>query len=527
MAPDMLLFYNFSHKSLYDLAEFWLLFLCLGFLHESAHGLTCKHFGGQVHSMGLMFLYLAPCFFVDVTEGWVSASRLQRLATIIAGIWVEMTLCSLAMMVWLNTQPGQRLHDFSYEIILLTGVAVVVINLNPLIKLDGYYFLTESIGIPDLKERSTAFLSGWVQNKVLGLPVEVPIIPRKRLPLFMVYAFLSGLYSYLLLFAVIRLAYNMGYNWLEEFALIPAGALAFGLFRSRLRSLRGVLSSMWEKNFRDKFWLRPRWWAAGVLVVALLFLPLWRDREDAYFVVEAAHSAALHATVAGRVEEVLVAEGQQVRAGQPMLRMTSMRASSLTSQANAQMTAARFQSFSAQVRRDSIGSASTAQDAALRAEEIARSTQSSLELTAPADGTVLTADPEELLHQNIATGQQLLQVAETGPRIARVFVPASALDRIVPGADLSLLPSGSFTVMHSRLAPVDGDAVALPDGLLAHQDYKGIVLPSFYCSRILLPTSQESLPLGSSGRAMIFGRRRSLFERGMLVVEDLIRAHVW
>ena len=45
--------------------------LVIGFVHESAHGLTCKHYGGEVHSMGLMFLYFTPCFYVDVTESWV------------------------------------------------------------------------------------------------------------------------------------------------------------------------------------------------------------------------------------------------------------------------------------------------------------------------------------------------------------------------------------------------------------------------------------------------------------------------
>ena len=64
--------------------------------------------------------------------------------------------------------PASGSHDFAYQIILLTGIAVVAINLNPLIKLDGYYFLTETIEIPDLKERSTAFLSGWFQNRVLA-----------------------------------------------------------------------------------------------------------------------------------------------------------------------------------------------------------------------------------------------------------------------------------------------------------------------------------------------------------------------
>ncbi len=36
--------------------------MVIGFVHESAHGLTCKHYGGEVHSMGLMFLYLTPAF---------------------------------------------------------------------------------------------------------------------------------------------------------------------------------------------------------------------------------------------------------------------------------------------------------------------------------------------------------------------------------------------------------------------------------------------------------------------------------
>ena len=128
--------------------------------------------------MGFMFLYLAPCFYCDVTEIWISASKLQRMATIIAGIWIELVVCGFAMIVWLNTPAGAWLHDLAYQLILITGIAVVILNLNPLIKLDGYYLLTEVIGIPDLKERSTAFLSGWFQSRVLRLPVETIVIPR-------------------------------------------------------------------------------------------------------------------------------------------------------------------------------------------------------------------------------------------------------------------------------------------------------------------------------------------------------------
>jgi len=160
MGPDIALYYNFYNKGFSDMVQFWLLVLVLGFIHESSHGLTCKHFGGQVHSMGLMFLYLAPAFYVDVTEIWLTASKIERIYTISAGMFSEIVICGFAMIVWVNTQAGEWIHDFAYQVILLSGVAVVVLNLNPLIKLDGYYGMTELLGLPDLKERSTAFLTG-------------------------------------------------------------------------------------------------------------------------------------------------------------------------------------------------------------------------------------------------------------------------------------------------------------------------------------------------------------------------------
>jgi len=527
LGPDILLYYNFSHKGFYDIVEFWMLFLILGFLHESAHGLTCKHFGGQVHSMGLMFLFLAPCFFVDVTEGWVSATRNQRLATIIAGIWVEMTLCSLAMIVWLNTQPGEGLHDFAYQIIMLTGIALIAINLNPLIKLDGYYFLTEVIGIPDLKERSTAFLSGWFQGHILGLPVDVPVIPRRRMPLFALYAFASGLYSYLLLFAVVRFTYNLAYNLFAEFTVIPAAALAYGLFKSRLRSLRGVIGQVWSRSFPDGFRLRPAHVAGLLVLVGLLFVPLWRDRESAFFVIEPAHTARLHALVSGRVDAVLVREGEGVSAGQPLLRMTSRTAESLSSNAAAETAAAQYHAFDAQLRRQSIGAAVSDEKAAERDAALANAARSSLLVAAPAAGVVLTPDPESLRNQDVASGQTLLELAESGPRVARIYVPASALNRIPEHAEIALAPAGRFSILRLQLPPLESGAVSLPPGLIQHQDYKGIVLPAFYSGRVPLPQAREMPPLGSSGRAVIFGRRRSIFERGAEMAINLARSHIW
>jgi putative peptide zinc metalloprotease protein len=527
IGPDVPLYYNFTHKSLLDLAQFWLLFLFMGFLHESAHGLTCKHYGGQVHGMGLMFMYLMPAFYCDVTEAWVSASRAQRMATIIAGIWVEMVVCGIAMIVWTNTVAGQWIHDFSYQIILITGIAVVVVNLNPLIKLDGYYFFTEFIGIPDLKERSTSFVSGWFQSKILGLPVETPVVLRRRAPFFAIYAIISGAYSYALLFVVVRLAYNITSKWMAEFALIPAGALAFMVFRSRLRSLRGVIVRFWRQHFTSIRSLRPVHFVMIAVLAIILFAPFWRDRESAYFVIEPIRTETVHAAIAGRVAEVLVHQGETVRGGEPLIRMTSPMAASMHSLAVAQTGNARYQAITAELHGESIGGAAALQDASARSAGIAGEAQSSLVIAAPEDATVLTKNPAELLDQDVGSGQSLLDLADAGPRAVRVFIPISALDRIPPNAEVALALPGSFSIVRVTLAAPGGDAVNLPAGIVPNQDYKGIKLPVFYASRMTLPPSAGSPRIGISGEAKVFGTRRSLASRILIVALNLIKAHVW
>jgi putative peptide zinc metalloprotease protein len=527
IGPDARLYYNFTQKSVGDLAQFWILFLALGFLHESAHGLTCKHFGGEVHAMGLMFMYLLPAFFVDTTEMWISAGKLQRLATIIAGIWIEMVVCGLAMIVWLNTPVGGWVHDFAYQVILITGIAVILINLNPLIKLDGYYLLTNAISIPDLKERSTEFLSGWFQNQVLRLKVETPVVPRRRAPLFILYALLSGAYSYMILFFAIRFVYNVSSNWMAEFAILPAGALAFAIFRGRLRSLRNVTIRVWNENFSSARRLRPVHSLAAIAVAALLLVPIWRDRENAYFVIEPMHSETLHASVAGRVTQVLVHQGEHVRAGQPLLSLDSPIAVSMAESAVAQTAAANFQAFDSELRGESVGSAAEQQHASQRSTQLANEIQNSIVVAAPEDGIVLTSAPDSLLGQQVGSGQPLLDLADDESRVARIYIPESSLRRIPATATAALELPGSFLPLYIPLVQPGGDAVSLPLGLVADQAYKGIKLPNFYSERVTLPASAGDLRFGVGGPVKIFGIRRSLAGRIFTIALNLARDNIW
>ncbi len=527
IGPDVAVYYNFTQKSFIDIVQFWTLLLVIGFFHESAHGLTCKHFGGQVHAMGLMFLYLMPAFYVDVTEVWVAASKAQRLATIIAGIWIETVLCGFAMMVWLNSAPATWLHDFAYQVILITGLAVIVINMNPLIKADGYYFLTEAIGIPTLKERSTEFLSSWFQRQILRLPVETVIIPRRRAPFFALYALLSGAYSYMILFVVLRFGYNVAAKWLAELAIIPIGIAGFFIFRSRLRSLGRVIRSFWQEHLAGSKLLRPIPLACAAAVAAILFVPIWPDREDAWYAIEATNSQELHASMAGRVDEVMVRQGDTVRAGQPLLRMSSPAGASMQAAAAAQNSQARFQVVGAEMRGESAGSAMAEQNAARNAISLAEEARTSLVIRAPADGVILTRDPESLIGQWIGSGGSVLQLADAGSRSVRVYIPAAALDRIPPGAEVALILPGEFAVIRMKLAPPGGEAFALPAGLVDAEKYKGTQTPLYYSSLMPLPASAGDPSLGIAGEVKILGRRHSVAARMIRLLSDLAGTHLW
>jgi putative peptide zinc metalloprotease protein len=528
LGHDIPLYYTFSKKSFADIARFWLIFFVIGFFHESAHGLTCKHFGGEVHSMGLMFLYLAPCFYCDVSACWVSATRLQRLATIIAGIWIEMVMCGIAMIIWTNTPVGEPIHDFAYEIILITGLAVIVINLNPLIKLDGYYFLTEWIGIPDLKERSTAFLSGWVQHYIFCLPVEVPIVPRRRVAFFAIYAFVSGCYSYLLLFAVVRFSFNILSHFMAEWALLPAAALAFVIFRSRLRVFGKFLANFYKVRQQSTIWrVTPFRLAALAVLAILLFVPIWHVRVDAYYLVEPSDIQVLRAGVPGTVRGVSVKEGQWVQKGEPLAYLDSLTHASRGAAAQANLAIAESRVAESEVRHQGLGPAIATRSEAAEMDAAALTERGSLTIDAPFDGVVMTTAPENLTGKSVGQGEELLRVAKVDPPVIRIFVPAPDLNRVHPGDLVAIDTHATFQPVRLRLAPLDGEAFALPAGILHSQQYKGFELPAFYAARIQLASFVADLRPGMVGRAKIFDRRRSVIERMFLSARNLVRSHVW
>src|SRR3984893_11201851 len=151
---DTVEFYNFTAKTWSDVVSFYLLAVAVLCIHELAHGHAAKHYGARVPAMGFLLIYLTPAFYTDTTEGYVLATKYQRIVIVVAGVWSELMICALATPIWWASPPNTPIHNAAYMVMLMTGIAAILLNWNPLMKLDGYQMLIEIIGVAELKEDS-------------------------------------------------------------------------------------------------------------------------------------------------------------------------------------------------------------------------------------------------------------------------------------------------------------------------------------------------------------------------------------
>ena len=529
IGSDTLKYYTFTDKSFGDLGEFWLLFFVLAFFHESAHALACKHYQGGVHSMGFHLIYLTPAFFVDVTEAWVYANRVQRVITMLAGIWIELAICGLATLVWWGTPAGGGLHELAYKIILITGVAVVLMNLNPLIKLDGYYILSEIVGIDEIKEKSTAFVSGWVQHHVFGLPVHVPHVSRRRLWFFVPYALLSGLYSYLLLYAVARFSGNVFRNYNPEWAFVPTIVVALLIFKSRIRKLGTFMKNVYQdKRHRLGGLLTSRrLMAAGLVVLVVFLLPVWRERVDARFILEPIHKAIIRAEVPGTVAEVLVHEGDAIAADAPIVRLRNLDLESQAGSADAEFRMAAARANEAQMHYGNVGAAEQDRQQLLERKRLLEQQIGRLDVRSTLAGTVMSVRPANLTGSRLVAGTEIAEVADVSTMQARLYVPESDMRDVRVGQTVRLRSDSAFSSMNGTVAGIAPASSQMEGGLAPEPAYKGLAPPQYYVLTVAVPNEGDDLRYGMTGNAKIEVRRSSVAGLAWKRGRDFVARKLW
>jgi putative peptide zinc metalloprotease protein len=506
---DSVEFYALTGRGFGHFLRFLAAFLILGFIHETWHGLTCKHFGGEVHRMGAMLVYMAPCVFCDISQAWVYGDRYERMLTVFFGVWSEIVLCTYASVVWWLTPPGTLLHQAAYLVILSGGIFCVLVNWNPLAKLDGYMLMTEYFRINDVKVASTQWLLSWIRVRIFRMPGTVQPLSRRRSLCYGVYAVLSGAYSYTMLLFFVRVLYHIVYYYTTQWAFVPAWMLALLIFKGRIKKLGKFMKDLYLDKKDILRAHRKAILAGAAALLALGLLPLRRETVQERFVLEPAQRAVLRAQVPGRVMDIGVGEGQRVQPGSMVAVLRDVNVQGKTSLAAAQFRSAEAGAFDAQLRYADMASAEQKLRETRTTLRAAQDRERQLAILSPIAGTVITPRVHDRLGTRVNAGDEIVEVVDVSTVRARIFVPEYEVKKLLQIHDAVLRMDSQWLGVNGTVLSISPASQQPDPGLMSMPDYKGMKAPEYFVVTVEVANPAGAYRDGMTGTARIHGQRRS------------------
>ncbi len=285
-------------------------------LHELGHGYAAKVWGGSVHEMGLMFLVLIPVPYVDASTAYGFPSKWRRAVVGGAGILVELFLAGIAMIVWLNAEPG-LIRAAALNVALIGGVSTLLFNGNPLLRFDGYYVLTDLVEIPNLGTRANRHVQHLIKRYAFGLRDSIsPATARGESVWFVLYSVFAAIYR---LFIMMVIALFLASKFFFVGVLLALWAVWMSVIWPLLKGLWWVWDSA-ELGPRRGRAIVVTGSTIAALVGAILLVPLpYATKLDG--VISLPESAHLRAGASGSLAERSTATDEIVTAQRRLYRL--------------------------------------------------------------------------------------------------------------------------------------------------------------------------------------------------------------
>ncbi len=184
-----------------NLPLLWVMLVALKLVHEFGHAYACKRFGGCVPEMGIYLILFTPCAYVDATDSWKFSQKSHRLWVCLGGMYIESIAAMAALFIWCATDPSW-VHTLAYQAILLASLTTVAFNANPLMRFDGYYILSDTLEIPNLRRRSTDHVLSIVKRVALGIRSRSSEHGRRLKGILLTYGVSAAIYRVLLVVGI-------------------------------------------------------------------------------------------------------------------------------------------------------------------------------------------------------------------------------------------------------------------------------------------------------------------------------------
>jgi putative peptide zinc metalloprotease protein len=516
--------YSFTDKSLWQILVFVVLMTVTGTIHELGHGLTLKHFGGEVRAVGFLLFYLTPAFYCDVSDSYLLQSRKERLWITFAGTYCELVLCSIATFVWYFAVPGTLIYDLAFQVILFTGISSFLINMNPLIKLDGYYALMDWLELPEMREESFQYL-GIKIKKLFGLQVEEMLgMTRRKRRIYVMYGFFAILYTLMVYVFIVFWLRNIYLESFKAFGYVLLIGTLYLLFRKELRQGFSFFRFVYldKKEVLMKRLKNVYVGGAAVLLLLLFTIPKTHMKVSGPCEVQPVEQTEVRSEVEGFVRAVRVQENQIVAPGQELAFLE-----------NAELTQNKFRAASALASLDRNlqiaqieGDASSYQtkmrmrrELTVQNSELERQ-QQQLILRSPIGGKIATPRVEENNGKYLERGGVFCKVIAIDRVKIEIPVREYYTSDLEKGQEVKLkldaYPTSTFEGTLERVSPAISQRIEALEG--TYTEFLAIAI---------IPNPDGKLIPGMRGDAKILAAKYSVAGRILRELNRWIQSRIW
>ncbi|MFK7959450.1 MAG: hypothetical protein AB8G96_02915 [Phycisphaerales bacterium] len=412
----------------------WFVLIGLKVVHEFGHAWACRRFGGVVPEMGVVMILMTPCAYVDASASWGFEDARRRMIVNLGGMYFESFIAIPAFLAWGLLEPGS-VRDLMMLIAITASVTTIGFNINPLMRFDGYFVLSDLIGVPNLQGRATGEITGLARQFLLGLPHDpAPVRDRAALVAF---GIASTAYKISLLIAISTLlAVRFGAG-----GLLAAGAyLAFSLVGRAIRLARWLLGSPETQPVRRRA-IGLATLVFGAIPAAVCMIPVSLP-VTVEGVVDARYRDVVHARQSGTLASIEGAPMHAVAGGDILVVLDNPDLEPAITVAARQVEAAEVRFLAAAAQPSGDGAAERLD----REREHAKSLLAE-RIADGADLTVRAADGGRLLRlpasaelgRWVEAGEPLAIIGR-GPLVVRALVPGHrvATTRPSPGMEVSI-----------------------------------------------------------------------------------------
>jgi putative peptide zinc metalloprotease protein len=476
----------------------------------------------------LTFFLFAPLAYVDVTDAWKLSRRWPRVQIALGGVYFEVAVAAIAFWFWLafaGSLPGHLAAQLAF----VAGPATILINANPLLRLDGYFVISDLTGISNLRMHGRNQLLAIVNRCLMAEPMPTQLLSGWRRSFATVHAaggavfqvfWMSGLILGVALWMRglgVALALIAVLLWV----VLPVGKWSY---------------TFWNTVDRNGSFVPSRRRLVGLYATVLLFLPLLFTSNSPLsrrvpVAVTFQNEQLVRALGDATVRAIHVVAGQRVHTGMLLVEMEDLELQLSREDLSSQAAIAGKQSVAARQRGDhALAESQHQRSEKLRAQVAELDSQiAGLTVYASREGLVVGSDLDRLQDSFVKSGTVLFQIGDPSEKELLVAIPPSdiqsyqraaqsnqaAVVRLRGGRNVRVIPTqlaprARVDIPHPALSAAVGGPLAIES--IGDPPETKLIEPYMQSRTPLDPIASQQVHAGQIG-TMTIPDTRTVYER--------------